>query len=47
MSRDGIEYLTFDGLCGNEGPTITLRKLKDANIIGNILLYNGIQKVNG
>lgn len=47
MSRDGIEYLTFDRLCDNKGPTITLRKLKDTNIIGNILLYNGIQKVNG
>ncbi len=45
MSRDGIEYLTFDKLCNNKGSTITSIKLKDGNI-GNILLYYGIQKVN-
>ena len=37
ISRDGNEYSTFHDLCDNKGATIILTKLKDSNILGNIL----------
>ena len=35
MSRDGIEFSKFHKLCDNKGPTITLIKLENENILGS------------
>ena len=34
LSRDGNEYQTFHNLCDNRGPTLTIFKLTDGNILG-------------
>ena len=34
LSRDGKEYQTFHNLCDNKGPTLTIFKLTDGNILG-------------
>lgn len=34
MTRDGDNFTTFHRLCDNQGPTITLYKLEDNNVLG-------------
>ena len=34
LSRDGKEYQTFHNFCDNKGPTLTIFKLTDGNILG-------------